>query len=94
MRYTVIVPVTADTPADAARVVIDALGFDEHSINEIGGVQVDVVLDEKQFLVCRGCGEAFDNITSAHEHGEFIPGPDPSWCGEAGFDIAPESEAF
>ena len=94
MRYTVIVPVTADTPADAARVVIDALGFDEHSINEIGGVQVDVVLDEKQFLVCRGCGEAFDNITAAYEHGVYIPGPDNSWCGEEGFVIAPESEAL
>jgi hypothetical protein len=49
---------------------------------------------ETMFLVCRGCGEAFDSITPAHEHGVFIAGPDPSWCGEAGFDIVPESEAF
>jgi hypothetical protein len=49
---------------------------------------------ETQFLVCRGCGEAFDSITPAHEHGVFIAGPDPQWCGEAGFDIVPESEAF
>lgn len=26
-------------------------------------------MTEKQFLVCVRCGEAFDNITSAHEHG-------------------------
>lgn len=50
--------------------------------------------EEKQFLVCRGCGEAFDEITTAHQHGTFIAGPDPSWCGEAGFDIVPESEAM
>jgi hypothetical protein len=49
---------------------------------------------EKQYLVCINCGEAFDSITAAHEHGVFIPGPDPSWCGEDGFNILPESEAF
>jgi len=49
---------------------------------------------ETPFLVCRGCGEAFDNLNFARDHGTFIPGPDPSWCGEAGFDIVPESEAF
>jgi predicted nucleic acid-binding Zn-ribbon protein len=51
-------------------------------------------MSEKQYLVCIGCGEAFDDITAAHEHGVFIPGPDPSWCGENGFQIVPESEAF
>jgi len=45
-------------------------------------------------LVCINCGEAFDSITAAHEHGVFIPGPDPSWCGENGFAILPESEAM
>jgi hypothetical protein len=49
---------------------------------------------EKMFLVCIGCGEAFDSMTAAHEHGVFIPGPDPSWCGEEGFNIMPESEAL
>lgn len=49
--------------------------------------------EEKPYLVCRGCGEAFDDLTAAHQHGTFIAGPDPSWCGEAGFDIVPESEA-
>ena len=51
-------------------------------------------MPEKQYLVCNGCGEAFDSITAAHEHGEFIPGPDPQWCGEDGFVITDESEAF
>ena len=92
--YRVAVPVTADTPAEARRVIVIALGFDQHSINDIGGVRVELVPDEKQYLVCNGCGEAFDNITAAHEHGVFIPGPDPSWCGEVGFDIVPESEAL
>ena len=41
-------------------------------------------------LICRGCEETFDSLTAAHEHGVFIPGPDPSWCGEAGFDLAPK----
>ena len=94
MRYTVAVPVTAGSPAEAKQVVIDSLGADEYSINDIGGLQVELVPDEKQYLVCNGCGEAFDSITSAHEHGVFIPGPDPSWCGENGFGILPESEAL
>jgi len=92
--YRVAVPVKAANPTEAARVVITALGFDETSINDIGGVQVELVPDEKQYLVCNGCGEAFDSITAAHEHGVFIPGPDPSWCGENGFAILPESEAM
>jgi hypothetical protein len=50
--------------------------------------------EEKRYLVCNGCGEAFDNITAAYEHGVYIPGPDNSWCGEEGFVIAPESEAL
>jgi hypothetical protein len=49
---------------------------------------------EKMYLSCRGCGEVFDSIIPARDHGSFIPGPDPSWCGEDGFDIIPESEAF
>jgi hypothetical protein len=51
-------------------------------------------MEEKPYLVCRGCGEAFDEVQPARDHGTFIPGPDPSWCGEAGFDIVPESEAL
>ena len=92
--YEVTVPVTADTPEEAKRVIVETMGFDEHSINDIGGVRVELVPDEKQYLVCNGCGEAFDSITAAHEHGVFIPGPDPSWCGENGFAILPESEAM
>lgn len=49
---------------------------------------------EKMFLVCKNCGEAFDTLQTAHEHGTFISGPDPSWCGEDGFDLVPESDAF
>ena len=51
-------------------------------------------MDEKMFLVCKNCGEAFDTIETAHQHGTFIAGPDPSWCGEDGFDLLPESEAM
>ncbi len=50
--------------------------------------------EEKLYLVCNGCGEAFDEIQTAQEHGQFVPGMDPSWCGEDGFAILPESEAF
>ena len=92
--YDVTIPVTAATPADAKRALTEALGFDEQSINDIPGVRVDLVPDEKQYLVCNGCGEAFDNITAAYEHGVYIPGPDNSWCGDEGFVIAPESEAL
>lgn len=48
---------------------------------------------EKLYLVCRGCGEACDTIEIAQEHGASDPNT-KSWCGEGGFDIAPESEAF
>jgi hypothetical protein len=93
-NYRVSVPVTADSPTEAAQALIEALGADSISINDIGGVVVDLVPDEKQYLVCNGCGEAFDSITAAHEHGVFIAGPDPTWCGENGFAILPESEAM
>ena len=49
--------------------------------------------DEKQYLVCKGCGEAFDTIDSAHKHGTSDPNS-KSWCGEDGFDLLPESEAL
>ena len=45
---------------------------------------------EKLFLVCRSCGEAFDEFATAKAHEsdpEFID------CDE-GYDIKPESEAF
>lgn len=41
--YLVSVPVTADSPADAARVVAEAMGMDELSVNDIGGLQVSEV---------------------------------------------------
>lgn len=46
--------------------------------------------NEKLYLVCKGCGEAFDAIEPAKEHeaGSF-------GCEAAdGYDILPESEAF
>jgi len=48
---------------------------------------------EKQYLVCNGCGEAFDDITAAHEHGVSDP-QSKTWCGDNGFVILPESEAM
>jgi len=94
-RYVVTIPVTAQTSYEAKRVIVDALGFDEYSINDIGGVVVTPVPDEKQFLVCRGCGQAYDSLTAAHEHGASnFPGPNPLWCGENGFDIVSEEDAL
>lgn len=49
---------------------------------------------EKQYLVCFNCGEAFDSITTAHEHGTADPSGSAGWCGDDGFSIVPESEAF
>jgi len=49
---------------------------------------------EKQVLVCRNCGEAFDSITLAHEHGTADLSGSAGWCGDEGFNILPESEAF
>lgn len=50
-------------------------------------------LAEKLYLVCRGCGEACDEIKTAQEHGSVDPNT-KVWCGEDGFDILPESEAL
>jgi hypothetical protein len=93
-EYRVAVNVTADSATDAARLVGEALGFDQHSVHEIGGLQVDLVPEEKRVLVCRGCGEACDGIISAHEHGQSDPSGCAGWCGEEGFDLVPESEAY
>ena len=44
--------------------------------------------EEKLYLVCRQCGEAFDEIGTAASH-------EPGTCGsDQGFDILPESEAL
>jgi hypothetical protein len=50
--------------------------------------------EEKPYLVCKGCGESFDDLIAARDHGTFIAGADPTWCGEEGFDLVPESEAL
>lgn len=47
---------------------------------------------EKLYLMCNRCGEVFDKIKTASEHGQSVTGTD--WCGEDGFVIVPESEAF
>jgi hypothetical protein len=93
-RYRVSVNVTADDATGAARMVGEALGFDQNSVHEIGGLSVDLLPDEKRFLVCRGCGEACDGIISATEHGVSDVSGCGGWCGEEGFDIVPESEAY
>lgn len=49
---------------------------------------------ETQFLVCINCGEAFDSITPAYEHGTADLSGSAGWCGDMGFNILPESEAF
>jgi hypothetical protein len=49
---------------------------------------------EKQYLGCRNCGEVFDSITAAHEHGTADLSGSAGWCGDEGFNIIPESEAF
>jgi len=92
--YVVGVPVMADSPAKAAEIIGTALGFDQNSINEIGGLTVELVPEEKRVLVCRGCGEACDSIISAHEHGQSDPSGCAGWCGEDGFDLVPESETY
>lgn len=93
--YTVTVPVTADSPDEAARTILTGLGMDEHSANDIGGVEVHLVPADRPCLVCVNCGEAFTDITAAQEHGASnFPGPNPRWCGDEGFNIIPESEAF
>ena len=92
--YTVAVPVRASSADEAAMVIAIALGADQHSINDIGGLRVTLVPAEKQYLVCSRCGEAFDNITSAHEHGTADLSGSAGWCGDDGFNILPESEAF
>lgn len=49
---------------------------------------------EKMYLVCICCGEAFDSIQTAHEHGTADLSGSAGWCGDEGFNIVPESEAF
>lgn len=95
MKFNVSVEIEADS-ADAAKdSFVYALGFDTYSIEDVGGVKVSPVPEgEKQMLVCQNCGEAFDDIQAAHDHGVFLGGMDPSWCGEDGFAIMPESEAM
>ena len=47
-------------------------------------------MEEKLFLVCIECGEAFDEIAVAFNHGS-----DPEdYCDCRTFDIMPESKAF
>ncbi len=89
--YVVGVPVMADTPEKAREIIGTALGFDQNSVHEIGSLTVELVPEEKMYLVCKGCGEAFDSISAAHEHGVFIAGADPTWCGEDGFDLVPRA---
>lgn len=92
--FLVTVPVSASSVEEASQVMLEMLDADSNSINDIGGLDIFPLPDDKPYLVCRGCGEAFDHIIPAQEHGTYIPGPDPQWCGEAGFDIVPEEDAL
>jgi hypothetical protein len=49
--------------------------------------------DSDPCLVCNSCGEAFDDLRAAHEHGTSSP-RDMTWCGDEGFSMVPRSEAF
>lgn len=48
--------------------------------------------NQRPMLVCRGCGEAFDHLVHAQEHGAVVSGTD--WCGDDGFDILSVTEAM
>lgn len=50
-------------------------------------------MEETLYLVCNGCGEAFDSVRFAYEHGTRLPASGV-WCGDDGFNIQPESEAM
>lgn len=42
---------------------------------------------EKRYLICNNCGEAFDDIDVAAEHGPSNP-QSMTWCGDDGFVIS------
>lgn len=44
-------------------------------------------------LVCNECGEAFDDLLAAKEHGVSNPQAG-TWCGDNGFSIMSRKEAF
>ena len=52
------------------------------------------IQSEKLYLVCDNCGEAFDSIITAQEHGHSDLSGSAGWCGDNGFSIMPESEAL
>lgn len=95
-EYDATIRISANSPDEAAQEILMALGSDENAINDIGGVQVVPALggDDDPCLACRGCGEAFDDLTAARDHGTSNLSGRSYWCGEDGFDLGPRSEVF
>jgi hypothetical protein len=59
-----------------------------HNLNHVRQIVPEREPAEQLYLVCRQCGEAFDDIKIAFNH-------KPGDCGSVlGFDILPESEAM
>jgi hypothetical protein len=85
----VVIETLSRAGADMAQV-----GIDQIVVEATERIEVTLVPDETPFLVCINCGEAFDNITSAYEHGYSDVSGSAGWCGDEGFNIVPESEAF
>lgn len=83
------------TPRDAAIEMLYDNGYADWLDLQVLRVRRGaLMITETQFLVCRNCGEAFDSITFAHEHGTADLSGSAGWCGDEGFNIVPESEAF
>jgi hypothetical protein len=51
-------------------------------------------MNEKMYLVCRVCGEAFDDIATASGHPESNPDNLTDCPADEGWDIQPESVAL
>jgi protein-arginine kinase activator protein McsA len=62
------------------------VSLDDTNVRTSFDISQEVLIDvtEKQYLVCHECGEVFDNIQIASEHG--CVGPE--------YSIVPESEAL
>lgn len=51
------------------------------------------VNEDGPMLVCNNCGEAFDDLQAAHEHGPSNP-QSQTWCGDDGFSLMSRAEAM
>ncbi len=79
---------------NALRIMSSTLAFVfDAQVDKMNKEIVAKLNTEKMYLVCNGCGEAFDDIQAAHQHGASDP-QSKTWCGDDGFVILPESEAM